>query len=317
MQKTRCITVVLALALTASACGGSDDAASVSEETTTTTAAPETTTTTASTTPAPPKTLPPVTAPDPIPPEPPVGMELVWSDEFDGDTVNLDNWTYDIGGWGWGNGEAQYYTDRPENSRPENGVLVIELREEQFEDRFFTSARLKTLGLQEFQYGRIEARLKVPAGAGTWPAFWMLGANFEENAPEQERNWPFVGEIDIMEYTGKDPDLILGTIHGPGYSGAGGKTKWFRQDFDIADDWHTYAVDWNEERIQWFFNDEMYYELKPEDLGGLEWVFDAPFFIILNLAHGGSLGGFIDPELEYPIQYLADYVRVYQPISAG
>ncbi len=318
MQKTRWITVVLALALTASACGGSDDAGSVSEEPATTTAAPETTTTTApTTTVAPTSTLAPVTAPDPIPPEPPAGMELVWSDEFDGDSVNLDNWTYDIGGWGWGNGEAQYYTDRPENARPENGVLVIELRKEQIEDNSFTSARLRTQGLQEFQYGRIEARLKVPAGLGTWPAFWMLGANFEQDAAEQERNWPFVGEIDIMEYTGKEPDLILGTVHGPGYSGAGGKSKWFRQDFDIADDWHVFAVDWNQERIQWFFNDEMYFELKPEDMGQREWVFDAPFFIILNLAHGGTLGGVIDLELEYPIQYLADYVRVYQPISAG
>ncbi len=308
---------MLAVAMTAGACGGSDEAASVSEETTTTAVAETTTTTAPTTTLAPTSTLPPVTAPDPIPPEPPAGMELVWSDEFDGDAVNLDNWTYDIGGWGWGNGEAQYYTDQPENARPENGVLVIELRKERVEDNSFTSARLRTQGLQEFQYGRIEARLKVPAGAGTWPAFWMLGANFEQDSPEQEKNWPFVGEIDIMEYTGKEPDLILGTVHGPGYSAGGGKSKWFRQDFDIADDWHTFAVDWNEERIQWFFNDEMYFELKPENVGQREWVFDAPFFIILNLAHGGTLGGVIDSELEYPIQFLADYVRVYQPIDPG
>ena len=135
--------------------------------------------------------------------------------------------------------------------------------------------------------------------------------------PSRSGIWPFVGEIDIMEYTGKEPDLILGTVHGPGYAGAGGKSKWFRQDFDIADDWHTFAVDWNEERIQWFFDDEMYFELTPEDLGQREWVFDAPFFIILNLAHGGTLGGVIDLELEYPIQYLADYVRVYQQINQG
>ncbi|NNE96172.1 MAG: glycoside hydrolase family 16 protein [Acidimicrobiales bacterium] len=316
MHLRRWTVVALAVAMTAGACGGSDDA-TVTEETATTTTVPETTTAAPTTTVAPTSTLPPVTAPDPIAPAPPEGMDLVWSDEFDGDAVNPDNWTYDIGGWGWGNGEAQYYTDRTENARPENGVLVIELRQEQFEDSFFTSARLKTQGLQDFQYGRIEARLKVPAGSGTWPAFWMLGANFEEDAPEEANRWPNVGEIDIMEYTGKEPDLILGTIHGPGYAGAGGKSKWFRQDFDIADDWHTYAVDWNEERIQWFFDDEMYSEVKPEDLNGREWVFDAPFFIILNLAHGGTLGGFIDPELEYPIQYLADYVRVYQPTTAG
>ena len=110
--------------------------------------------------------------------------------------------------------------------------------------------------------------------------------------------------------------LVLGTVHGPGYAGAGGKSKWFRQDFEIADDWHIFAIDWNAERIQWFFDDEMYFELTPADLGRREWVFDKPFFLILNLAHGGTLGGFIDPELEYPIQYLADYVRVYQPTDA-
>ncbi len=321
-QLPRLTAVVLALALAAAACGSDGDTAAVAAITeapttaapeTTTTAAPETTSTT-TTTVAPTSTLPPVTAPEPIPIEPPEGMELVWSDEFDGDTINLDNWTYDIGGWGWGNGEAQYYTDRPENARPENGVLVIELREEPFEGNAFTSARLLTQDLQEFQYGRIEARLKVPAGAGTWPAFWMLGTGFEEGAAEEERQWPFVGEIDIMEYTGKEPDLILGTVHGPGYAGAGGKSKWFRQEFDIADDWHTFAVEWSEDRIEWFFNDEQYYELTPENLGRREWVFNKPFFIILNLAHGGTLGGVIDPDLAYPIQYLVDYVRVYQPV---
>ncbi len=207
------------------------------------------------------------------------------------DEIDRTNWTYDIGGWGWGNGEAQYYTDRPENARTQNGLLVIELRDEVVEGNAFTSARLLSQGLREFRYGRIEARLKVPAGAGTWPAFWMLGAQFDEDAPEPERQWPNVGEIDIMEYTGKEPDLILGTVHGPGYSGAGGRSKWFRQEFDIADDWHTYAIDWNEERIQWFFDDEMYYELEPENIKTGEWVFDQPFFLILNLAHGGTLGG--------------------------
>jgi hypothetical protein len=112
-----------------------------------------------------------IATPDPIPAEPPEGMELVWSDEFDGDAIDLANWTYDIGGWGWGNGEAQFYTDRPENSRTQNGLLVIELREEQYEGSYYTSARLKTQGLQEFQYGHLEARIKVPSGSGTWPAF--------------------------------------------------------------------------------------------------------------------------------------------------
>jgi beta-glucanase (GH16 family) len=258
-----------------------------------------------------------IATPDPIPVEPPEGMELVWSDEFDGDTIDLANWTYDIGGWGWGNGEAQFYTDRPENARTQNGLLVIELREEQYEGSYYTSARLKTQGLQEFQYGRMEARLKVPSGSGTWPAFWMLGANFDSESDDPSQQWPNVGEIDIMEYVGREPDLVIGTIHGPGYSGAGGRSEWNRQEFDIADDFHTFAIDWDAEGIRWFFDDEMYYEIGPDDLGDREWVFDQPFFFILNLALGGTLGGTIALDLEYPIQYYVDYVRVYQPVADG
>ena len=255
--------------------------------------------------------------PEPIPVDPPDGMELVWSDEFDGDAIDLANWTYDIGGWGWGNGEAQYYTDRAENARTENGLLVIELREEEFDGSFYTSARLKTQGLQEFQYGQLEARIKVPSGSGTWPAFWMLGADFDADSDDPAQQWPNVGEIDIMEYVGREPDLVLGTIHGPGYAGAGGRSRWNRQEFLIADDFHTFAIDWDALGIRFFFDDEMYFDIGPDDLGEREWVFDQPFFFILNLALGGTLGGTIDPDLEYPIQYYVDYVRVYQEIGGG
>ena len=192
---------------------------------------------------------------------------------------------------------------------------MIELREEQYEDSYYTSARLKTQDLREFQYGRIEARIKVPKGAGTWPAFWMLGSGFEQDAASEANRWPNVGEIDIMEYVGREPDLVIGTLHGPGYAGAGGRSKWFRQDFDIADDLHTFAIDWNADRIQWFFDDQQYFEVGPDDIVRGEWVFDKPFFIIVNLALGGTLGGSIEPDLEYPIQYYVDYVRVYQAVS--
>ena len=228
-------------------------------------------------------------------------MELVWNDEFDGDGIDPTNWTYDIGGWGWGNGEAQYYTDRPKNARTANGLLVIELHQEQFEDSYYTSARLKTQELREFQYGWIEGRIKVPKGAGTWPAFWMLGSGFQEDAPDPANQWPKVGEIDIMEYVGREPDLVLGTVHGPGYAGAGGRTKWNRQDFEIGDDFHTFAIDWDAEGIRWYFDGEQYFDLRPHDLGDREWVFDKPFFMILNLALGGTLGGLPDRDLVYPI----------------
>lgn len=236
----------------------------------------------------------------------PEGWTLVWHDEFDGDEINLENWTYDIGGHGWGNGEAQYYTDRPENSRLEDGMLVIEARQERYENSYYTSARLKSEGLQEFQYGYIEARMRVPEGRGLWPAFWMLGSNFSEVG------WPDSGEIDIMEYLGREPDLILGTIHGPGYSGALGLTRWNRQDFDIADDFHTYAIEWDENQITWFFDGEAYSTYTREDVGEREWPFDQPFFLILNLALGGTYPGPIGLDVVFPKQLLVDYVRVFQ-----
>jgi len=238
----------------------------------------------------------------------PEGWTLEWHDEFDGETIDAQNWTYDLGGGGWGNGEAEVYTNRPENARLENGLLVIEARKEPnasggFE---FTSARLKTQGLQTFQYGRIEARIKVPAGAGLWPAFWMLGSNIPQVS------WPDCGEIDIMEYVGKEPDVILGTLHGPGYSGALGFTQWNRQTYNIADDFHVYAIEWDANQISWFYDGEKYHTVTREDVGERAWPFDQPFFIILNLAVGGTLGGLVNPNTVFPTQYLVDYVRVFQ-----
>jgi beta-glucanase (GH16 family) len=255
-------------------------------------------------------------APEPIPIEPPEGMELVWNDEFDGDAIDPANWTFDIGGWGWGNGEAQYYTDREENARVRNGLLVIELRQEKYEGSYYTSARLKTQGLRAFQYGRIEARIKVPRGVGTWPAFWMLGDGFGRDPDDPTKsNWPDVGEIDIMEHVGREPDLVVGTVHGPGYAGAGGLTRWSRREFDIADDFHVFAIDWDEEGIRWYFDGEVYYDLARDVVGDREWVFDQPFFVILNLALGGTLGGTIALDLELPVQMYVDHVRVYQAVA--
>ena len=252
-----------------------------------------------------PTAVPPTSTPIAVPD----GWTLVWNDEFDGDTINASNWTYDLGGGGWGNGEAQIYTDLPENARVENGLLIIEARKETNENggANFTSARLKTQGLQTFQYGYIEARIKVPAGKGLWPAFWMLGSNFPQVG------WPDSGEIDIMEYVGRETDFIIGTMHGPGYAGAVGLSKWNRQEFNIADDFHTYAVEWDANQISWYFDGEKYSTYTREDVGPTrEWVFDQPFFLILNLAIGGTLGGLVVPETPFPAQYQVDYVRVYQ-----
>ena len=248
----------------------------------------------------------PTPAPTPTPIEPLEGWSLVWHDEFDAEQIDRQNWTFDIGGGGWGNGEMQYYTDRSENARLENGLLVIEAIQEKYSGSYYTSARLKSQGLQEFQYGRMEARLKVPEGKGFWPAFWMLGSNF------LQVGWPECGEIDIMEYVGKEPDLIMGTLHGPGYSGALGFSGWNRQTYNIADDFHTFAIEWDQDQITWFYDGDAYHTMKREDVGNRPWVFDQPFFFIINLAVGGTLGGMVSPDTVFPSQYLVDYVRVYE-----
>jgi beta-glucanase (GH16 family) len=263
-----------------------------------------------------PTTIPtstPIPTPEPVPAEAGEGWELVWSDEFDGDTLDPSNWVHETGGWGWGNGEAQYYTSRPENARVENGLLVIEARLEKYEDKYYTSARLVTQGLREFQYGRIEARMKVPPGAGLWPAFWMLGSDFSRNPNDPfDSNWPHAGEVDIMEYVGREPDLVMGTVHGPGYSGAGGLGRWNRQEFPIADEFHTFAIEWDEDEITWFFDGEPYYTLTPEAVGEREWVFNKEFFLLLNLAVGGQFAGTIALDTQFPANLYVDYVRVYQ-----
>ena len=309
VNRSRSLAALIALALIMSACAGTSSTAV--DETTTTTSAASTATTALTTTTT-------IATPEPIPIEAPEGYELVWNDEFDGDAIDAANWTYDIGGWGWGNGEAQYYTDRPDNARVQNGLLVIEAKAEEFESSFYTSARLLSQGLQEFQYGYIEGRIKVPAGVGTWPAFWMLGANFgRDTANPDDSNWPDVGEIDIMEYAGKEPERVLGTIHGPGYAGGGGLTRWYQPGFPIADDFHTYAIDWDEEGIRFYFDGEEYYDVTPEIVGDREWVFDQPFFIILNLALGGTIGGFIPVDTAFPQHLYVDHVRVYQRVDQG
>lgn len=238
--------------------------------------------------------------------------QLVWQDEFDGpDGQSPDTlkWTFDIGTGnnGWGNQELQYYTDRQENvSMDGTGNLVITARRESFGGRPFTSARIKTQGLFEQAYGRFEARIKLPYGPGIWPAFWLLGSNIETV------NWPECGEIDIMECRGQQTNLIQGTVHGPGYSGGSSITKNFgyqQNRFDV--DFHLFAVEWGNNYLRFYVDEVLYQEIKPEDLPG-RWVFDKPFFIILNIAVGGNYVGFPTSETPFPQTMLIDYVRVYK-----
>lgn len=248
---------------------------------------------------------------NPLDPEVP-NWQLVWQDEFDGSagqSPDPTKWTYDIGTGdnGWGNQELQYYTDRQENiSLDGTGNLLITARRESFGGMPFTSARIKTQGLFDQAYGRFEASIKLPWGPGIWPAFWLLGANIET------ADWPECGEIDIMEYRGQQTNLIHGTVHGPGYSGGAAVTKSFgfaNKRFDV--DFHLFAVEWGKNYLRFYVDDVLYQEIKPEDLTG-RWVFDKPFFIILNVAVGGNYVGFPTSQTPFPQTMLIDYVRVYK-----
>jgi beta-glucanase (GH16 family) len=249
-------------------------------------------------------TLTPTLTPTPIPE--PEGWKLAWNDEFDGPALDARNWTFDIGGTGWGNEEWQYYTNRPQNARLENGFLVIEARQEDYRGRRYTSARLKTQGLQSWTYGRMEARLKVPFGQGIWPAFWMLGSDIPRVG------WPACGEIDIMENIGREPGVVHATLHGPGYSGDRGVTGLYTlPDGAFSDDFHTFAVEWEAAEIRWYLDGALYQTKSPADMPEA-WVYDHPFFIILNVAVGGTWPGYPDETTVFPQRMLVDYVRVYQ-----
>lgn len=237
----------------------------------------------------------------------PAGWTLEWSDEFDGDTLDRSKWVHETGGHGWGNNEMQYYTARPENVRVSGGHLVIEARKERYEGRDYTSARLKTAGLKETRYGRYEARIKVPKGQGIWPAFWMLGADIKQVG------WPRSGEIDIMEIIGKEPGNAYGTLHGPGYSGdkAFSKASALAAGAEYGDDFHVFAVEWEPKQIRWY-RDGIHYHTATPDLVKGDWVFEHPFFVLLNLAVGGYWPGYPDATTPFPRQMLVDYVRVYR-----
>jgi len=235
---------------------------------------------------------------------------LFMADEFDTDGApNPNIWSYNIGTGqnGWGNNELQYYTDRPENVKVQNGVLLITARKENYEGSSYTSARLLTKGKLEQTYGRYEARIRLPWGQGIWPAFWILGD--DNNGTEI---WPQIGEIDIMEYVGDEPSRVFGTVHGPGYSGGGSVSKSYTLEnarFDTG--FHVFGIEWGPNYINFYVDDKLYNRITPDDVPG-EWVFNrGPFYIILNLAVGGNLPGSPNDETVFPQTMLVDYVRVY------
>jgi beta-glucanase (GH16 family) len=240
--------------------------------------------------------------------------KLVWNDEFDGpdnSPVDAGKWGLETGGSGWGNNELQYYTNRRNNARIEGGMLALVVDKEPFQNRNYTSARLKTQGRFEQMYGKFEARIKLPQGQGIWPAFWMLGNDFGTTA-----RWPDCGEIDIMENIGKEPAIVHGTIHGPGYSGGQGPSAAFALPGGrkFADDFHVFAIEWDPDVIRWYVDGTLYGTQTRASAGaaGKKWVFDHPFFLILNVAVGGNWPGSPDGATVFPQKMLVDYVRVHQ-----
>lgn len=231
---------------------------------------------------------------------------LVWSDEFVSDILNTAVWTHETGGGGWGNNELQYYTDRPDNAYVEDGKLIIEAKEESFGGRNYTSARLISKNKKSFRYGKIEAKIKLPYGQGIWPAFWMMGQSYDSV------NWPYCGEIDIMELVGgagKD-NVSHGTVHWyeNGHASYGG--SYVLANGIFADDYHIFGIEWTPQKIVWKVDGNSFKEIDITPAGLSE--FHQEFFFLLNVAVGGDWPGSPDPNTVFPQKMYVDYVRVYQ-----
>ncbi len=234
--------------------------------------------------------------------EEPEFNNLVWADEFDGELLADTAWSYNTGTGnnGWGNGESQVYTNRAENVKVEDGLLKITARRENYQGSDFTSGRIVTENKFEFTYGRIEMRAKLPSGGGTWPALWMLGANYDTV------DWPACGEIDMMEHVGNQPNTIFSSLHFPGNSGGNAVTQ-STTVASVADDFHLYKAIWSENTIRFYVDDTLYHTFNNN--AGVP--FNHDFFLIFNVAMGGNFGGAIDPAFQESTMEV-DYVRVYQ-----
>ncbi|WP_333599707.1 glycoside hydrolase family 16 protein [Flavobacterium sp.] len=225
---------------------------------------------------------------------------LAWADEFNvAGAPDSSKWGYEIGAGGWGNNEQQYYTSRPENVIVENGVLKIKAIKELYNGSNYTSARITTKSKFTLQYGRVDIRAKLPAGAGTWPALWMLGANYETSA------WPACGEIDIMEHVGNNLNKIYGTLHHPGHSGANGDGSTVTI-ANATTEFHVYSLEWSSTIIKFYVDNVPFYSFN--NSSGVP--FNHPFFFIFNCAMGGNFGGTIDPNFTSATLEV-DYVHVY------
>lgn len=238
------------------------------------------------------------------------GMDLIWSDEFDGSILNESYWNYEIGNgdWGWGNNELEYY--RKENTSIIDGNLVITAVPESFGGFQYTSSRLTTKDKFEFQYGRVDIRAILPEGQGIWPALWMLGENISSVG------WPSCGEIDIMELVGHQPSTVHATVHHPNANGDHlfkGESTTLSGNNKFSDEYHVFSLIWQEDKMEFMLDDNIYYTATPSSLGSQNpYPFNHPFFFIFNVAVGGNWPGSPNASTQFPQQMIVDYIRVFQ-----
>lgn len=239
------------------------------------------------------------------------GMSLVWSDEFNGKTLNASNWTQETGGGGWGNNELEYYTNSANNTFLTGGYLVIEARKETYGTNNYTSARLKTQDKKTFTYGRMDIRAKLPKGQGLWPAIWMLGNNISQSG----YGWPACGELDIMELLGNNYQRMYSTVHwgqanSTFHDSKGGNYSLSTGSF--YDTFHVFSMQWDATKLVFLVDDYAFYTVNKTDMTTGTYAFDKPFFFILNVAVGGNWPGSPNETTVFPQRMIVDYVRVYQ-----
>lgn len=239
------------------------------------------------------------------------GYQLAWSDEFSGNTLNTQNWTFDIGNNnGWGNQELENYTSRVNNVFVSSGNLIIEADQESYQGSNYTSARIKTEGIQQFTYGRIDIRAKLPVAHGMWPALWMLGSNIN-TVP-----WPGCGETDIMELVGSNPNQVTGSMH---WQQTGGSEGTYNNNYDLSSgdfsqQFHVFSILWQHDSVQFYVDDNLYVNGSIANVTSGTYPFNLPFFFIFNVAVGGNWPGPPDNTTVFPQRMFVDYVRVFEPI---
>ena len=231
--------------------------------------------------------------------------KLVWEENFNGKTLDSTVWNYELGNGcpnicGWGNNESQIYTKN--NHKVEDGMLTITAA---YDGTQYTSTRITTKDKKEFQYGKMEVRAKLPQGKGLWPAFWMLGSNISQVG------WPKSGEIDILEYIGKEPEQVFTSLHTQDSHGNTINTKKTKIE-GIEEGFHLYAIDWNKDQIAFYVDNHLVYTFKPEVKNENTWPYNQPFYFLINMAIGGNFGG---PDIDnsvFPQEFSIDYIKVYQ-----